>query len=369
LTRSRRAVIARAREFDWRDFELPEDPAAGHVRVRTLKSLISPGTELRMFRGEPMVEQVWASFATLDRVTVAEGDPAYRVSGAETPGAPRYPVVVGYNSIGEVVAAAPDVTEPQVGDRVVAMARHGDVFDVADWQVITVPESVADEAAVFSYMASLGLHALRQAAFAAGEHVAIVGLGLVGLSAALVADACGARLVCLDIDPRRRARAQATLPDALVADPREDGFDAALERALAPHGVDVVIEAAGGPAALDLALRIVDRGGRVVVAALHPEELGPLLSSSFYAKEVAILGTGNDPFEDPRARHRRFTTQANVAYLLDLCRRGRLPLERLHSDTYPAHEIAVAYADLAGGRPDMLGVVLDWSPVPTGGPT
>ena len=58
-----------------------------------------------------------------------------------------------------------------------------------------------------------------------------------------------------------------------------------------------------------------------------------------------------------------------MAHLLELCRRGRLPLERLRSDTYPAHEIAAAYGDLAGGQRDMLGVVLDWTVEPSAIPT
>ena len=86
-------------------------------------------------------------------------------------------------------------------------------------------------------------------------------------------------------------------------------------------------------------MRTRAQGGR----RLHPEDVGPLLSADFYNKQSGILGTSNAPYDDPALMRTRFTSNDNLAYLYELCERGRLPLEALHTDTYPAAEIAAAY--------------------------
>ncbi len=330
------------------------------MRVRTRVTLVSPGTELRLFRGEPMVSMIWESFADLDAHTMRQAVRHYRLTAPNQPGVRRFPTALGYNSVGEVTELGDDVRNHHVGDRVFTLSRHQELCDVLDWQAIRIPDGVPDEAAAFCYLAALGLHALRRGSFVAGENVAVIGLGAVGLCTALVADACGASVICLDLEPTRLEIAARAARGALVLSPLEPGFATTLEGALAPHGVDLAIDAAEGAASLDLALRLVDNGGRVVVAALHPEEVGALLSSNFYVKQAAVLGTSSDPYEDPGERRTRFTTGTNIAHILDLQRRHRLSLEPAHTHTYRAEQIAEAYADLAEGRRDMVGVLLDW---------
>lgn len=357
----RRPLITAPREIGWATMSLPPAPGPGQVRVRTRVTLISPGTELRLFRGDPMAAGLWEAFADLDAPLWPQGEDSYRVTPPNLPSGPIYPATFGYNNVGEVVALGEGVELLAVGDRVRTAARHQEVYDARAWEAVKIPDTVSDEAAAFSYVATLGLHALRRARFAPGENVAVVGLGLVGLCAALVADACGACLACLDIDADRRRVTAAALPDAIVLDPLDPGFAGALERSLRPHGVDLVIEAGAGAASLDLAMRLLDGGGRLAVVALHPEEVGPLLSSDFYTKEAAVLGTSNDPYEDPRLRRNRFTIAGNLSCLLDLQRRGRLPLERVLTHAFPVSKIDEAYAELASGRRDMVGVLLEWS--------
>ena len=357
-----RPLIVAARSFDWAPVTIPDTVEPGKVRIRALVSLISPGTELRLYRGDPMVDEVWDCFADIDAVTT-EGMgviPEYRITGRNQPSGATYPVNCGYNLIGEVVEVGAGVRSLAEGDRVFALARHQPIFDIREWQAVKVPEGVATEAAAFGYLPTLGLHALRRGGFTPGLNVAVIGLGLIGFGAALVADAIGAYLACFEINPVRRRRAAEALPGALILDPTADGFEDALMGHFQPFGIDVVVEAAVGPAPLDLGMRILDDQGRMVAIALHPEDVGPLLSSDFYNKQASILGTSNAPYEDPAKRLSRFTCADNVSYLLELHLRGRLPLEAMHTDTYPATDIDVAFADLDAGERDMIGVLLDW---------
>lgn len=360
--KAERPLITAPGRIEWSPAQLPDRVPPGMVRVRTLFSLISPGTELRLYLGKPMAEEVWEGFAEIDVVTsTGMGTlPAYAVTGANRPGEARFPVNFGYNSLGVVTDVGEGVEGLSPGERVFALARHQEAYDVLEWQAAPVPEAVSDQAAPFAYLPTLGLHALRRGGFIPGHNAAVIGLGLVGLGAALAADAVGARLVCLDISPARRERAAAALPDALALDPRREDLADRLTERFHPFGVDIAVEAAVGAEALDLGMRILDEGGRLVAIALHPEEVGSLLSSDFYSKQVSILGTSNAPYRDPARRESRFTIADNVSFLLRLCARGRLDLSALRTHVYPASRAGEAMADLAAGEQDMLGTLLDW---------
>jgi threonine dehydrogenase-like Zn-dependent dehydrogenase len=331
------------------------------ARVRTTVSLISPGTELRLFRGDPMALEVWEDFANIDEpVGMARPESRYRPSPTNATGAARFPVAFGYNTVGRVVAVGDGVSRLRVGDRVRSDARHQELYDARDWELVPIPDAVPDDQAVFAYLPTLGLHGLRRAGYRAGESVVVVGLGIVGLGALQVAYASGARIIGVDLDEQRRRVAAAALPPATILDPRWSGFEEELARVLYPHGPDVVIDAAAGPASLDLAVRLLDVGGRLVVISLHPEEVGALLGSLFYAKELTIVGTANDPYADPRDRRYRFTHLGNVAHMLALQADGRVRLDAALTHRVPAMDAQAVYAAMAAGRTDMVGVLLDW---------
>ena len=75
-------------EIGWQPAEVPDQAPPGKVRARTLVSLISPGTELRLYRGEPMVEEVWEGFAEIDTVTSTGMGvlPKYEIASRNQPG-------------------------------------------------------------------------------------------------------------------------------------------------------------------------------------------------------------------------------------------------------------------------------------------
>jgi threonine dehydrogenase-like Zn-dependent dehydrogenase len=356
---SERPLIMETRLVKWNQRELDSSVAPGMVRIATETTLISPGTELRLYRGDAMPQQVWDSFAVLDKSTrgrEAGGQPEVTMADADRR---RYPVGLGYNNVGRVVACGAGVQERNVGERVFTIARHESVFDVEEWEAIPLPGSVASEDAVFLYVATLGLHALRRGGWQPGEWVGVIGLGVIGLATALTAYGFGGSVVLFDVARSRRELAGRLLPGVAIIDPSAlSGLREVVD--VRHQRVSLVIDAAGGVPALRLAMRVVDSGGRIVLLSLHAEEVGAVFGGLFYEKELSILGTGNDPYYLP-AEARGPSIPRNIATILELLVAGRISYAGMATDHYKAADAAKALHDLdvqLDGA--MVGVLLDW---------
>jgi len=197
-----------------------------------------------------------------------------------------------------------------------------------------------DVAALFGCAVLTGVGAVvNTARVQAGDSVAVVGLGGVGLNALLGAAVAGARaIVAVDLDPRKLELArQLGATDAV--DARE--ADAAERvRALVPGGVDHAFEMAGSVKAMELAYRITRRGGTTVTAGLpNPSHMWSLSPVSFVAEERTVKGSyvgGAVPLRD-------------IPRYVDLWRRGKLPVDRLMSDRIGLDGLNEAFDRLAAG--------------------
>jgi 2-desacetyl-2-hydroxyethyl bacteriochlorophyllide A dehydrogenase len=134
-----------------------------------------------------------------------------------------------------------------------------------------VPDGMGADVALFAGdVMGTGYHATVGAGVRAGDAVAVLGLGPVGLCAVQAARAAGAALVvAVDTVPERLelARAFGAQPVHLTEeDPR-----AAVKAATEGRGVDVAVEAVGDPAALELAIRLAAQTGVVSVIGVHAE--------------------------------------------------------------------------------------------------
>lgn len=123
----------------------------------------------------------------------------------------------------------------------------------------------------------------------AGTTAAILGLGGVGIHAAQVARAAGARAVGFDVD----ARALDAAAD-LELDARRSDDPSAVDEILAStdgDGVDVVVDTVGADATLALARRLVRRGGTVVGVGYSPSTSLSVPTPSFALDETVYLGS------------------------------------------------------------------------------
>jgi threonine dehydrogenase-like Zn-dependent dehydrogenase len=222
----------------------------------------------------------------------------------------RHPVepgfTLGHEFTGEVLAVGDGVTRVSPGDRVTGSfvtacgecffcARgqfhhcvdqrifgHGKisgdlqgaqaeqlVVPRADMTLRPVPDGLADDVALFAGdVMNTGVFAVRSAQVEPGESVVILGMGPVGLCAAQAARHAGAsQVLAVDgvADRLEMAQQFGAIPIHLTEqDPRAE-----IKAHTEGRGADVGIEAVGTPEALDLAIRLTRRAGKLAVVGVH----------------------------------------------------------------------------------------------------
>ncbi|WAP67992.1 zinc-dependent alcohol dehydrogenase family protein [Jiella pelagia] len=198
-----------------------------------------------------------------------------------------------------------------------------------------------EHAALFGCAVLTGVGAVvNTAAVRAGQSVAIVGLGGVGLAALLGARAAGAATI-IAVDPIEEKRALALELGASVAiDPRAEGAEAEV-KALTKGGVDAAVELAGAVPALDFAYRITRRGGLTVTGGLAaPTERLPLAPVSLVAEERTLKGSYIGSCVPSR----------DIPRYVALFKAGLLPVDRLLTSKGSLDDINAALDALAEGR-------------------
>jgi threonine dehydrogenase-like Zn-dependent dehydrogenase len=237
--RMRAAVLAGPRRVEIAEVERPS-PGPGEVLVRLEGSGLC-GSNLVPWRGKEWFRYPFA------------------------PGAP------GHEGWGRVAALGAGVAGLEEGARVAVLSGAAFAeYDVAPAdRLVRVPAAIPGP---FPGEAlGCGANVFRRSAIRAGDTVAVVGTGFIGLVALRLAVLAGARVLALT----RRESALALARDYGAAEtlPTGDRGEAvARVKALTGERLcDVVIEAVGNQEALDLSSELVREGGRLVVAGYHQD--------------------------------------------------------------------------------------------------
>lgn len=165
----------------------------------------------------------------------------------------------------------------------------------------------------------------------AGQTVAVVGAGGVGMAAILTALAHDdVRVVAVDRLPEKLNRARELGAHAAVTP--DDVGDLKAE---------VVIEAVGHPSALETAVAVTAPGGRTITVGLpHPDARISLSPLALVAEGRTLIGSYLGSAVPAR----------DIPKFVDMWRSGRLPVEQLVSSTITLDEINEGMDQLADGN-------------------
>lgn len=156
--------------------------------------------------------------------------------------------------------------------------------------VFEIPDELSFEAAALVEPFSVGIHAARRLRIRGGESVAIMGMGPVGLMAVMAIKAHGAsQIIVGDVESNRLEVAKKIGATHTIRVLKEDPVQT-VKSLTADLGVDVGIETAGNPKALQSLLASVRRGGRVGIVGLPPVDNMDINIPMIVDNEMEIQG-------------------------------------------------------------------------------
>ena len=334
------------------EFEAYEDlPLGSHeLRVRTLYSGISAGTELTAYRGSnPYLSKQW--------------DPRNRLfRSSETPSQP-YPLSGwGYEEVGEVIEVSPDVTSLKVGDIVYGTwghrTRHILQENYANQRI--KPDGLDPILAIYSHLGPIALNGILDANIHVGETVAIFGLGVVGQVIAQLARLSGARVIGVDLIEKRLELAKDLGAIQSGLNPRDGSAAEKIKEMTNGRGADVAIEATGSARALHEAIRATAYSARVVALGFFQGEAqGLLLGEEFHHNRISLVCSQISNV-DPALSY-RWDRLRLIHTIMDLQAQGSLNLRPVITHVIPFKQAVEAFQILDETPDQALQVVLDFS--------
>jgi (R,R)-butanediol dehydrogenase/meso-butanediol dehydrogenase/diacetyl reductase len=235
------------------------------------------------------------------------------------------PVTLGHEFSGTVVAIGEGVDQVAVGDRVSADAcwRCGECKACVEGRynqciksgsiglssngafaplvrfpaycAVPLPDNVSDEVGAMLEPLAVGLHALDRGHARAGERLVVIGYGPVGAATALIGRSLGLDPLVCELSPGRLKRAADHGFETHTPEPEKKDFAKAV-RGLTGGGAGIVVDCTGAVPALEAALEMSERGGRIVIAGIPKKpvavDAGRMV---LYERElIATLGYAND---------------------------------------------------------------------------
>ena len=231
------------------------------------------------------------------------------------------PLILGHEAAGQVVEVGEQVTQLQSGDRVAIepgrtcqrceyckSGRYNLCRDViflatppvdgafceylawpADF-LFKLPDNMSLADGAMMEPLSVGMHAARLAGVKAGDTVAVLGAGPIGLTALQAARVHGATTVIVsDVIPRRLQTAE-KLGATNVLNAAEVDVVEAIMDLTGGRGVDVAFECVGLAPTVAQALKVARAGGKVQLVGMGPATIDDFPIWDILAKELSVSG-------------------------------------------------------------------------------
>ncbi len=324
-----RLVFNAHRQVAYIPFELPA-LSAGQVRVRSVCSLISTGTEGIVFNRLFEAGSHWDNWL-------------------------KYPFYPGYSLIGEIESVATDVTSLHIGDRVALRASHTSHHVCSADDCIRVPANLDPRAAAWFALAKITFMGVRAAGLGLGDDVLVVGAGPIGQMVTRWVRATGARsIVVADPLPERMALARRGGATATIAKPLLEA-SAALLAACGGRKPRVVIDSTGHAGVFSAALGAARDRGKVVLMGDTGSPSEQRLTSDVLSRGVSIVGA-HDCHNDAEWYDRTIAT-----LFFQLAADGRFDVGGLESHAFAPSDCVAAYDLISTRRGETMGVLFNWN--------
>ena len=340
--KSRETVINGPLSFDIQESDVDSDIGDYGILVKNHYTAISPGTELSIYTGtNPLVYEPnsWCN----------------------------YPHVPGYAGLGEAVAVGASVQGIKVGDAVFHHSRHVEYERVETrWSpCFKIDQNdLRPDVSLVRFAGIVMSGSVRLSKIELGDKIVLVGLGLIGQIGAQLFTLSGADVHAFDPIPTRRKLADQIGSSLSTHDPATTTPIDFAKNLTGGRGVDTLLDATGQSALIMTNIEAVRPMGQVILLgapfAAYDANLTRFLRQIFLkrlkvvgALELDRLTTPNEYVAHPYS--------FDIAYSLELIRRGKLKMKPIVSHVLPPSEFKQGYDGLLNKKDEYTAVVIDWS--------
>jgi threonine dehydrogenase-like Zn-dependent dehydrogenase len=326
-----------------------EDPALGpgEVRLKTLYSGISAGTELAAYRdSNPYLSKRWDG----ERRLFLDGE-----------GSLRHPIEAwGYEEVGEVAEVGAEVSLIRPGEVVWGTWGHKSTAVVAeDWAARRrLPAGANPMVGIFSRIGAIALNAVLDADVHVGEYVAVFGQGVPGLIAGQLVRLNGGTVIAVDRIATRLKLAR-ELGAAHVVDFTRQNPAEEIKALTENRGADVSIEISGSYLALHEAIRSTAYNSKVVSSGFYQGEgRGLFLGQEFHHNRINVISSQIRGIS--LALDHRWTVERLERTVMTLAAEGRIELTPLVTHTFGVAEAEKGFRLLDDDPGEAVQVVLEF---------
>lgn len=309
------------------------------VKVKTIISTISPGTERANITGD------------LNVSIMSEENEKIEF--------PRYS---GYSGAGIVIEIGKKVTSVKVGDRVTMYWSFHKLYNILpENNVVKIEyDDISFEEAAICHIGNFPMAAIRKTRLEIGEAAMIMGLGTLGLLAAVYAHAAGATPV-IAVDPVESRRNKALKFGADYAlDPMQEGFSKKVKE-LSGGGINAAVEVTGLGIGLEECLDCMAKFGRVALLGCTRDKN---FTIDYYRKVhgpgISLIGAHTMARPENDSYPGYFTHRDDIKTQMKLIAMKRINLKAMIDETYSPAECAEVYSRLIKERDFPTFVQFDW---------
>ena len=350
----------------------PPQPRKDFLQIRSSCSLISTGTERMLIdfarsglinkaRQQPeKVNMVYEKIKT-DGITSTYNSVVNKLDD---------PIPLGYSNVGVVCATGINVSEFNIGDRVVSNGPHADLVTVSKNLSARIPDNVTDDSAAFTVVGAIALQGVRLAEPTIGENFVVIGLGLIGLLAVQILRAAGCNVLGMDYSKRRLEIASEYGAEILDLSTEVDPVAHAM-RYSNNIGVDGVLitTATQSNEPIANAGKMSRKRGRIILVGVSGLDIK---RDDFFKKEIrfqvsASYGPGRyDPvYEEHGIDYPigfvRWTEKRNFEAILGLMSQNKINVTPLITNKFAFEEIKSAYDLIMGKQSDSIAILLSYT--------
>lgn len=340
---ARQLWFVEPRAVQIREQALP-DLQSGQLRLKTLFSAISAGTEMLVYRG-----QLPAGMALDDSLSAFDNQSV------------DYPLQYGYACVCEVEGVGDAVDSNWQGKTVFAFLPHASHHICSLDAVIPVPDGVDPRQALFLANMETAVNLAQDGKPRLGERVVVLGQGVVGLLLSSVLARFPLTSLCAvdTLASRRELATQAGVSS--VFDAGNDADIATLHEQLNRHsatgGADLVYELSGSPEALNLAVELCGYSGRIVVGSWYGSKRAEInLGERFHRHRMSIVSSQVSTIAPELSG--RWDKARRFAMAWDMI--GKTDPAKLISHSLPFAEAGEAYRLLDESPQDALQVIFEY---------